>query len=306
MSSPVEPATDARLDPRLKARQARFFSDAVALLGRDVLQEIMAPQPDRSTMTSWAEVAAATAERAASVKAKVASAGLAEKWAELNEDDSPQLSARYRASVEVLSPGLEVTALSCTSTDGNTVPICFIRPAGDKVIPCIYYVHGGGMAAMSAMQGQFQEFGRLLARQGVAVCLPDFRNCLLGHESVPEVAEYPAGLNDCYSGLEWVNAPAQKAALHISEVCVAGESGGGNLALALGLRAVQFGSAEELMPAGIVSLCPYIAGSWPLEVTNEGILGISHIENSKYMPLDSGALPYSLSAFESQDPQVRS
>ena len=37
---------------------------------------------------------------------------------------------------------------------------------------------------------------------------------------------FPAGLNDCYAGLEWTFA--NKAALSISTIVVTGESGGGN------------------------------------------------------------------------------
>jgi acetyl esterase len=312
MVQPVDPATDKRLDPRIKARQAAFLRDAAALLGDELLREVMAPPSNSGAApATWAEMVAASAARSEKVQAKLRAAGLAEAWAELQEDDSPRLSARYRAVVEALSPGLDVSHHSCVSIDddGNatTVPICFIRPSGDRVVPCVFYVHGGGMAAMSAMQGQFQAFGRLLARQGVAVCLPDFRNCLVGHESVPAVAEYPAGLNDCYSALQWINQVEQSSALHIGDVMVAGESGGGNLALALGLRAVQRGTTDALMPAGIFSLCPYIAATWPRSVTDDGILGTSHIENKKYMPLPGGtgsALGYSITAYDATDPQA--
>ena len=37
---------------------------------------------------------------------------------------------------------------------------------------------------------------------------------------------FPAGLNDCYAGLEWTFA--NKATLRISTIVVTGESGGGN------------------------------------------------------------------------------
>src|SRR4051812_20897109 len=44
------------------------------------------------------------------------------------------------------SKGLSVTEHSVTSQpDGNSINIRFIRPDGDEVVPCVYYIHGGGM-----------------------------------------------------------------------------------------------------------------------------------------------------------------
>jgi len=68
-------------------------------------------------------------------------------------------------------------------------------------------------------------------------------------------------------------------------VCAAGESGGGNLCLALALKAKAEG-ALWLMDSGVFSMCPYIAGRWPAEVWGQpdrgqetGILG------DRYIPL---------------------
>ena len=46
---------------------------------------------------------------------------------------------------------------------------------------------------------------------------------------------FPAGLNDCMSGLQWTFN--NKAALRISTIVVSGESGGGNLTLAVTQKA---------------------------------------------------------------------
>ena len=50
------------------------------------------------------------------------------------------------------------------------------------------------MALLSATL--YQPVGRLLAQQGVAVIMPEFRSSL--------DAPFPAGLNDCYAALAWV------------------------------------------------------------------------------------------------------
>src|ERR1700750_1088454 len=43
------------------------------------------------------------------------------------------------------STGLSVRTEQFTSSpDGNSVNIQFIRPTGGKILPCVYYIHGGG------------------------------------------------------------------------------------------------------------------------------------------------------------------
>ena len=48
------------------------------------------------------------------------------------------------------SEGLTIKDLYFKSDpDGNLVKICFIRPNSDDALPCVYYIHGGGMSSMS-------------------------------------------------------------------------------------------------------------------------------------------------------------
>ena len=73
----------------------------------------------------------------------------------------------------------------------------------------MYYIHGGGMQSMSCYDGNYRAWGRIIAAQGVAVAMVDFRNALTP-SSVEEVAPFPAGLNDCVSGLHWLIANASR------------------------------------------------------------------------------------------------
>ena len=75
---------------------------------------------------------------------------------------------------------------------------------------------------------------------------------------MPEVAPFPAGLNDCVSGLKWVAANAAHLGIDPARIVVAGESGGGNLTLATGLKLKQDGDLGLIK--GLYALCPYIAG----------------------------------------------
>ena len=195
------------------------------------------------------------------------------------------------------SAGLEISTVTFESQpDGNTINIQLIRPESDDALPCVYYIHGGGMASSSCYDHNYKAWGRIIAQCGVAVAMVDFRNCVTA-SSAPEVEPYPAGLNDCVSGLRWVSANAGELGIDASRIVVAGESGGGNLTLAVGLSITRSGDAG--LASGLYALCPYIAGSWPRDdlpstTENNGILLNLHNNN--------GALGYGIDAFDAEDP----
>ena len=195
------------------------------------------------------------------------------------------------------SAGLDINTRQITSTpDGNQINLAVIRPETEQTLACVYYIHGGGMAAMSCFDGMYRSWGRLIAGNGVAVVMVDFRNCVTP-SSAPEVAPYPAGLDDCVSGLRWVVAHADELGIDAARIVIAGESGGGNLTLASGLRLKRDGDLGLIK--GLYALCPYIAGQWPTpecpsSVENEGIL--LHLHNNR------GRMGYGIEAFEARDP----
>jgi len=192
--------------------------------------------------------------------------------------------------------------------DGNTVKINFVRPCGGERLPLVVYFHGGGMAVGSAFDPQYKMLARLFAREGVAVAMVDFRNCEVPSLSNQDVAPFPAGLNDCFSGLMWCHEHADELGVDRTHVCIAGESGGGNLTIAVALKCKKE-KCLDLIPSGFFSLCPYIAGIWPQsqeEAVKYSILGNSHIENNGiFISLGdntNAAMGYGIDAFERKDP----
>lgn len=180
--------------------------------------------------------------------------------------------------------------------DGNKINIRLIRPHGAELVPGVYYIHGGGMVSGSCYDGNYRAWGKIIASQGVAVAMVDFRNALVP-SSVEEVAPFPAGLNDCVSGLRWVAANAAALGIDPERLIVAGESGGGNLTLATGLKLKAEGRLDPVK--GLYALCPYIAGRWPApdcpsSVENNGILLDLH--NNR------GALGYGIEELERANP----
>ena len=152
------------------------------------------------------------------------------------------------------------------------------------------------MATMSCYYGNYQAWGRMIAANGVAVVMIDFRNAVSA-SSVPEVAAYPAGLNDCVSGLNWLISQAEALSIDSKKIIIAGESGGGNLTLATGMTLLKQGQMSLVQ--GLYALCPYIAGYWPLPENpssqeNNGLLLDLH---NNY-----GRVSYGLEAYEQRDP----
>lgn len=254
---------DPRIDPRIKAIFGHFGEPAGPdISNRDELIALM------NTPEAQTAVAASAAFFAATVC----------------EESAPSKGIVYETKTFISEP------------DGNEVKIQYIRPEGAGILPCVYYMHGGGMAYLSAFDPNYRAWGRIIAAQGVAVAMVDFRNSLLP-SSAPEVAPFPAGLNDCVAGLKWVHAHADELQIDPDRIIVAGESGGGNLALATALKLNREGDIGLIK--GVYALCPYIAGQWPhpdhpSSVHNEGIF-IS-IANNRLTQA------YGIEAFERQDP----
>jgi len=195
------------------------------------------------------------------------------------------------------SAGLTISTHEFVSSpDGNSVKIQFIRPESSEALPCVYYIHGGGMQSMSCYLGIYRAWGKIIAQQGVAVAMVDFRNCLTA-SSAPEVEPFPAGLNDCVSGLKWLVSNADKLSIDPQHIIVSGESGGGNLTIATGLKLKQDGDIGLIR--GLYALCPYIAGSWPQDrypssIENDGLL--LNLHNNR------GAMAYGMDEFEKGNP----
>ena len=195
------------------------------------------------------------------------------------------------------SAGLRAEVLEFASQpDGNAIKVHFIRPDTAETLPCVYYIHGGGMQSMSCFDGNYRAWGRIIAAQGVAVAMVDFRNALTP-SSAPEVAPFPAGLNDCVAGVRWLAEQAERLNIAADNIVVAGESGGGNLTLATGLALLRSGDVG--LVKGLYALCPYIAGRWPLpehpsSTENNGIL--LNLHNNR------GAMAYGIEELERGNP----
>lgn len=193
------------------------------------------------------------------------------------------------------SAGLRFADYSVPQHDGHSIRLYLTRPEGEQVLPCVYYVHGGAMAYLSCTYGNYRAWARLIASRGAAVVMVDFRNCV-APSSLPEVAPYPAGLDDCVAGFKWVTAHARELGVDPNRVVVSGESGGGNLTLAIGMRLAHEGLVGA---AGLYAFCPYIAGLWP---DDRYPSSLAFAELLSDVTSNRGRVGYGIAAFEAHDP----
>ena len=137
--------------------------------------------------------------------------------------------------------------------DGGDIDLYLDMPKerGAK-LPCVVHIHGGGMAFTTAQRPLTARWRKTLARRGMLVVGVEFRNAggVLGNHP------FPGGLNDCASAVRWVHA--NRDGLGVSSVVVAGESGGGNLAVATAVKANLEGWVEAI--DGVFAMAPMILG----------------------------------------------
>ena len=161
--------------------------------------------------------------------------------------------------------------------DGSGINLYLDRPKnrGGK-LPCVVHIHGGGMAFTTAQRPFTARWRKTLAQQGMLVVGVEFRNAggVLGNHP------FPGGLNDCARAVQWVNA--NRGSLNISSLTIAGESGGGNLAVATAVKANLEGWVEAI--DGVFAMAPMILGfytSVPPELLswreNQGYQGTNEV-----------------------------
>lgn len=179
-----------------------------------------------------------------------------------------------------------------TGAGGHEIGLHIHRPEGGTgPLPVIYQVHGGGMVMLQTEGPLYTHWRDELAAAGTVVVGVEYRN----GGGVRGPHPFPAGLEDCAAGLQWVHA--HLAELGGTHLTVTGDSGGGNLALALAIKARREGWGEVI--AGVYAQCPYILGTWdkpPAELH-------SLWENDKYW-LDRALFPLLATVYDPEGAHV--
>jgi acetyl esterase len=169
-------------------------------------------------------------------------------------------------------PGVSSRTEIIKGVDGNDIALYIHQPDNaNGPLPCVVHTHGGGMVFLKGSMPGYIRWRDELAATGMVVVGVEFRNGggALGNHP------FPAGLNDCASGVQWVDQ--NRTALGVSKIIVSGESGGGNLCLATALKANQEGWMSKI--DGIYAQCPYISNAWTEKSTDLPSL----FENDNYL-----------------------
>lgn len=111
----------------------------------------------------------------------------------------------------------------------GSVNIRIVRPQEAKApLPVVVYLHGGGWV-MGDRNTHDHLIRQLSAQSGAAVVFVEYGNA-------PEV-RYPVNNEQAYAALDYVAANAARLGLDGSRIAVAGDSAGGNMAIALTMMA---------------------------------------------------------------------
>lgn len=202
--------------------------------------------------------------------------------AEVLAEEVGQAHAAFEGLYETLPIELPGDADNVTHTletipgvDGNDITLHIHRPSDTEgPLPCIVYIHGGGMTILSTHNKVHRRWSQDLATTGMVVIEVDFRNAYTAAGPNP----FPAGLNDCGSALAWIHAHREQ--LGITKIVLQGESGGANLVLATAMKAKRDGRLDSI--DGVYATVPYISGGYGWDEARKLRELPSLVENNGY------------------------
>ena len=163
-------------------------------------------------------------------------AGVLQQFRDIPEPDFSQVdAAQYRQFSDNLLPAIpgepmsEVRDLRVAGADGE-LDARLYRPSEQPDLPLLVFFHGGGFVMGNL--DTHDNLCRSLARQTEAVVVS------VAYRLAPE-NPFPAAPLDCYAATCWLVAHGAELRVDGSRLAVAGDSAGGNLALAVSQLAVQ-------------------------------------------------------------------
>jgi acetyl esterase len=131
----------------------------------------------------------------------------------------------------VAKPPVDIQDMTVPGGPSGAVAVRILRPKNARAtLPVIVYVHGAGWVF-----GNRHTHDRLVRELAVgtraAVVFPDY--------SLSPEAKYPTAIEECYAVASWVASQGAEHGLDASRLAVAGDSVGGNIAIALTLIAAE-------------------------------------------------------------------
>ncbi|KAF9730198.1 hypothetical protein PMIN01_12131 [Paraphaeosphaeria minitans] len=160
-------------------------------------------------------------------------------------NDVPTRRTRYEKPYEGIVPtvpdDIEMKVLGISASDGHEIAIyCLSKKRDDspaKLEPAVLHMHGGGFISVRAHHA-VSSLVPFVSQSGVRIFTIDYRRA-------PEYP-FPTPLEDCWSGLLYLQSNAEILGIDTSRIAVWGESAGGALAASLTLLARERGFSPPL------------------------------------------------------------
>ena len=188
------------------------------------------------------------------------------------------------------APDASVTTRDTTIPGpGGQLPVRIYTPKGASgPLPVVVYYHGGGWVI--ADKNVYDAGARAIARDANAIVVS------VDYRLAPE-HKFPAAHDDAFAAYQWALTNAARFGGDPARVATAGESAGGNLAVATAMAARDKGVK---LPVHVLSVYP-IAGT---DTTTA-----SYVENATAKPLGRPAMVwflhhYTRSAADLRDPRI--
>lgn len=183
---------------------------------------------------------------------------------------------------------LDTAGIEIPVTNGTVHARVYRIKGSPGYLPVIVYYHGGGFVIANI--DVYDASARLLAANTGAVVVS------VAYRLAPE-NKFPTAHNDAFDAYTWVTKNAQSINGDASKVALAGESAGGNLAVATAIKARDNGVKA---PVHILSIYPIAAAD-----TNS----VSYVKYAYAKPLDKASLKwftgyYTNNPSEAMDPRL--
>lgn len=113
----------------------------------------------------------------------------------------------------------------------TTVPIQIVKPKdSEEALPVLVYIHGGGW-----ILGNFFTHERLVRELAVG---GNVAVAFVNYTPSPE-AKFPQAIDEAYAAVKWIKNNGESLGLNTDKIGIAGDSVGGNMAIAVTLLAKQ-------------------------------------------------------------------
>lgn len=155
---------------------------------------------------------------------------------EMTPEEARKVLEDAQKSVSVDVSGITETEKEI-SQDGHNLKIVVVKPEDkkDDVLPAFVFIHGGGWVL-----GDYPTHQRLIrdlvVNSGAAAVYVDYTRS-------PE-AQYPTAINQIYAATKWVAENGSEIGVDGSNLAIAGNSAGGNMAAVICMMAKEQGGPK--------------------------------------------------------------